>query len=321
MEIIINFIKEINICYVILNLLLLIDLKFYLQTKSIQKRYKNLILLMALTVSIIFFSYGNGLIISIFDLKYLSVKIYLLSVIATNIITLYTFNKELPLGYSTLNYTLFILIMIIFGSIVAIILGNKFEQFYIMDISNAITLIDLSLVSFFLYLIIFSLIYIGDYIFRQHSLQERKEMVKSKNIELAKKRKSHQEHWQTKILAWKEKKQAKKHETINQKPILSEEELLNYQDKQRFYINGVDCSIIFEDSKKENIIKNYHILLNDMEAKLVNGYTLKENKLLRSICMKLRISNLNYIDLDNTSLLNRISPEEYNFLKSIMESH
>ena len=50
----------------------------------------------------------------------------------------------------------------------------------------------------------------------------------------------------------------------------------------------------------------------------MNGFTLEENQLLKSICTKLQVSNLNYIDLHNASILNRVSVEEYNFLKKLM---
>ena len=101
--------------------------------------------------------------------------------------------------------------------------------------------------------------------------------------------------------------------------ILTKEELLKIKDKSNFFINGVDCSIIFEDSINENIIKNYHILLNDINDKLVTGYTLDENKMLKSICIKLNTNKLNYIDLNNLSILNKISLDEYNLLKQINE--
>ena len=64
--------------------------------------------------------------------------------------------------------------------------------------------------------------------------------------------------------------------------------------------------------------KNYHILEEDINAKMVNGYTLEENKILKNICMKLQTNNLQQLDLNNISILNKISPEEYNFLTKII---
>ena len=68
-----------------------------------------------------------------------------------------------------------------------------------------------------------------------------------------------------------------------------------------------------------DIIKNYQILSNNINDKLVNGYTLEENKLLKSICEKLERVDINNIDLDNLSILNKITAEEYTFLKRINE--
>ena len=85
------------------------------------------------------------------------------------------------------------------------------------------------------------------------------------------------------------------------------EDLLASNQGEGFYIHGVDCSIIFEDSHQENILKNYQILSNDIHARLVNGYTLDENKMLKNICMKLQVNNLASIDITNVSLLNKIS--------------
>ena len=99
--------------------------------------------------------------------------------------------------------------------------------------------------------------------------------------------------------------------------ILTEEELFS-MDKKNLYINGIDCSIIFEDSVRDNIFINYQILTKDINATMVNGFTLEENKLLKSICSKLGINNLENIDLDNRVILNKIDVLEYNLLKKIM---
>lgn len=321
MKEIISYIKDINGCYLILNLLLLICFNLYLRSKKIAILRKRIILGIAILISVIGFFYLNGLVQSIFQLKYLSMKSYLLIVAITNFIVLFTINKKVKLGYSIANYTLFILMMIIFGSTLAVVLGNQFEELYVMDISNAVTLIDLSFVIFMLYLIVISLIYIGYYLFSNYSADEMKEIIYTDTEKILEKvkhskakeviEKKEAKKLKPKVSFWKRRKDKKS-------GILTSEELLNSVDKHNFYINGVECSIIFEDSNQENIIKNYHILLNDIHAKLVNGFTLEENQLLKSICTKLQVSNLNYIDLNNVSILNRVSIEEYNFLKKIM---
>ena len=87
--------------------------------------------------------------------------------------------------------------------------------------------------------------------------------------------------------------------------------------KDGFFIDGIDCSVIFEDSDKENIAKNYYILLNDVNAKLTNGYTVSEYTKIKSIMNKLNIKDLNSINLD-INVLNRITIDEYNILKNYL---
>ena len=102
--------------------------------------------------------------------------------------------------------------------------------------------------------------------------------------------------------------------------ISSDRVILSKKEEQEgFYIDGVDCSIIFEDNDKTTIIKNYYILLNDINAKLVNGYTLQENIKLKKIINKLNIKDLNNIDLD-INKLSRITIDEYNFLKKYLDN-
>lgn len=315
MEQVINFVKDINVCYLILNLLLLICLNLYLKSRNVEKIKTRFILGVAVLVSVILFSHMNGIIQSIFQLRYLSMKVYLMVVAITNIIALFTINKKIRLGYSIINYTLFILITLIFGAAFAVVLGNKIEALYIMDISNAVTLVDLSFVIFILYLIMMFLIYIGYYLFSSHSnIEQMEKNIQENSVKKRDYLEDNNKKFKLRLSFWKRTKTKLK----KKNSILSPEELLSYKDKNNFYINGVECGIIFEDSNQENIIKNYHILLEDIHAKLVNGFTLEENQLLKSICTKLQVSNLNYIDLHNASILNRVSVEEYNFLKKLM---
>lgn len=283
LNIIKSYIENINICYLVCNILLLIVLNLYLKSKIISKQKRAIYNVLALFLSIITFIYINEIVIGIFKLKYLSVKYYLLLIIVVNFITLITINKNIKYLYKVVNYTLYILITMIFLSCIFIILGNYIDILYLMDISNSITLMNISFVIFIIYLIIFSIIYIGYYIFSSN-------------------------------------KKLKVVENKNSKTTLSREELLNYSDKNNFSINGVDCSIIFEDSNQDNILKNYMILVENIDAKMVNGFTLEENKLLKNICIKLNVNNLSSIDIGNINVLNKISIEEYTFLKSILHN-
>ncbi len=309
----IELIKNTNPCYIFLNILLGIVLFLESSKRSVSTRWKVSFSIIYLIISIISFQYLNGIVINIFGLKYLSVKIYLIMVAIVNLIILITINKKLKRIYSILNYTLFIIITIILGSTIAVILGNKFESLYVMDVKNAINFIDLSLVIFLLYLIGICLTYIGYYIFRNKE-------------ELPQPEKSPRKISFSKLtinplklpeIKWFHKKE--KQPKISS--LLTEEELLHFDHKNTLYINGIDCNIIFEDSNWQNIFKNYQILNQDINARLVNGYTLEENKMLKSICLKLQVANLNHIDIHNVSILNKISIEEYMLLKKVFGSN
>lgn len=313
MKQVIDFITNINICYLVLNGLLLLSVSLYLKQKKIDHVKRRILLFCTFIVSILLFFYFNGVFQNVFTLKYLSVKSYLLVLAVTNIITLVTINKRIRIGYAILNYTLFILMMLVFIVVFIVMLGNKFPQFYLMGIQNVVTLIDLSFVIFILYLIGIMIVYIGYYVFASYQIHDLKNLlfiIKTSIVPKKKKKKA--------LSFWKHKninKDKEKKKVI----ILTPEELLGYEDKNNFYINGVECSIIFEDSNQGNIVKNYYILVEDIHAKMVNGFTLDENKLLKSICTKLEVVNLENIDIHNVNILNRVSIEEYNFLKRIME--
>lgn len=300
MKQIILFVTNINVCYLVLNILLILRTFLYLKQKNIKTLKRRILLFCVIGILIAIFPYFNNIFQNVFSLKYLSVKGYLIVLAITNIITLITINKKIKLIYTILNYTLFILMFMIFLVVLFVIISNKIPQIYFMNIQNVVVLVDLSLVIFLIYFILCMFINNLYYIFLNYkfkfNFKLKKEKLKKDKI-----------------------KQKNKVVDVNLKKdiILSEEELLNYKDKNNFYINEVECSIIFEDSNTDNIIKNYHILLENIDAPLVNGFTLKENKLLKSICTKLDIYNLSDINIYNLSILNKISVEEYNFLKNL----
>ena len=86
-----------------------------------------------------------------------------------------------------------------------------------------------------------------------------------------------------------------------------------------FVIDGIDCSAIFDIGNKKEILENYYILLNDIDAKLTNGYTIKEYNKIKSIINRLNISDINNINLD-IKKLSLINIDEYNLLKSYLSS-
>ena len=284
---------KINICYLVLNMLLLLIGKNYLEKKKTSFKKEMIVLGAYLIFTLLTYSYINGILNNIFKLSFLDTKAYLILLIITNVIMLYTINNKIKLIYKIPNYLLFILLMIILGANLSIVLGNKYSTFYIMDIGNAINLMDLSFVIFILYLIVIAMIYLSFQIVEKNKKEIIKRIKKIKNdlFKIALSRKKNK--------------------------FLTKEELLNYDKSKGLYINGKECSIILEDSNKDNIIKNYETLNKDINAKLTNGYTLEENKLLKSICMKLNVGTLRNVDINNGTLLNRINIEEYNLLKKI----
>lgn len=270
-----------KIFYLVLIILIISVINIVLSKKKINSNYKYLINGISLILISLITTYYKDIVDTIFNLKYLSIKLYMIVLIIVNIITIYTLNKEINKIYKIANYLLFGVINIILTIILILVLGININLLKNNLTTYNVLLINISLIIFILYLISISIIYVY------------KKFKKNNNKE--------------EIILEKE---------IFEK-ILSKEELLSINNKEMFTINGIECGIIFEDSIPDNIVKNYHILLNDINNKLVNGYTLEENKLLKSICTKLDIRNLDNLDLNNLSILNKITPEEYNFLKGI----
>lgn len=287
----------------ILEILFWIVAMLFMDKKNLEKKYKVIFTIGYIIISILTFSYLNGLVVNIFKLKYLSVKTYLIVIVIVNAISLFTMNKKIKPIYSALNYILFITMIIILGSTIAIILGNKIPVFYVMDVKNAVNFIDISMIIFIFYLICLCLTYIG------YSFFENKEEIQEKSKEKFTLWKKEQENKKKQLSFVKKKK-----ESI---PSITKEELLMHDRTIPLYIHDEDCSIIFEDSNTENIYKNYQILAHDIHAKMVNGYTLEENKMLKNICLKLQVTRLANIDMNNVSILNKISIEEYQLLRNI----
>lgn len=315
-----------KIVFLSLIVLSLTIVNIFLAKKNVNSNYKyainGVILIIIATLTSQFYNVIEG----IFTLKYLSVKLYIVVLIITNIITIITLQKNIKLIYKIINYLFFIVISTILVINIMVITATKLNLTPVSSLQDAISLINISTIVLMFYLTIISITYII------MNLKDNKETPKEENVEVIKQKKERKalklkakntskEPKLTKepkekvsILTKKEKKSKSKKQTV-----LTNEQLLAYKNKQNFSINGVNASIIFEDSIPENIIKNYHLLLEDINNKLVNGYTLEENKLLKSICTKLETNNLNQIDINNLSILNKISIEEYNLLKKLYE--
>lgn len=311
MENILTFIPKLKIFYLLLIIFIMIIVNIIINKRNINNNYRYFINGITLIIISLLTSYYNDIIEGIFRLNFLSVKFYIVILIIINVITLITIQKDLKPVYKIINYTMFSIVSLILGIILLMIVGIKLGIISTIFSKYTIMLLNISIIVFIIYLTIISFIYIVknlnnvEITFDKEKLNQKISSFKTFIF--------------NKIKSIKEKQNSNNEtekESINR---LTPEELLSYEKKEDFSINGIDCSIIFEDSIPENIIKNYHILSEDIDAKMVNGYTLKENILLKSICTKLKVNNLNYIDISNLSILNKITVEEYNFLKQFYE--
>ena len=278
-----------NVCYLILSCLFLIVLILYLRRKRILFIYKIIIIGLYVLITFLSCSYFNGIFNSIFKLKYLNAKAYLGLIVISNIILLYTFNRSIRLWYKVCNILLFMFLIFNLVFVISVLLGNRYEVFYLMDVSNAVNFVDLSFIAFLFYLITICIIYIGYNIFSSNN------NIKSFFVNLI------------------------MDDELEPPDVLSPEEVLSYREQGDFYINGVDASIIFDNSSLEDIVMNYYILYHDINAKLLNGFTLDENKMLKNICIKLEADDLNSIDLNDASVIDKINDDEYNLLKKVYE--
>ena len=296
---IIAFITNINPSFIISSLLFLIVTLLFLHKKNANNLIKEYIAIVYIIIMWGIFYFINDKLNDIFKLNYLSIKLYLILLIIGNIIMLITINKKISKSYKIINTILFISNMIILVLNILTILGNNYNYLKITTKEECVKLIDINIIIFIIYLNLLCIIYIIKYLVS--------------NIKIKKKYKT------------------KEIEKPNIKAVIDDKELsiisvpprikyYNPNENTSFIIDGIDCSIIFEDNNKENIIKNYYILLNNINAKLINGYTLEENIRIKNIINKLNIKDLNDIKLD-VNKLNRITIYEYNLLKSYLKNN
>lgn len=299
---IINFLDNMNIGYVALSILILIVSLLFLSKKRVNNTLREIYIILYVTLAWVGFYFFNDILNSIFDFKFLSVKLYLILLIIGNIIMLININFNIRKVYKIINYMLFTTNLLIFITNIVIIIGNKYNIFVIASLEDVTTLTDINFIIFISYLIIMCIMYI--FLDVLASVQEKIKILK---YDLKEKKE-------------KTKKQ-KELSPVIPKESLSNQNVVYYKKdgQDGFFIDGIDCSIIFEDDNKDNIIKNYYILLNDVNAKLINGYTLNEYKKIKNIINKLNIKDLNNIELD-VNKLSKITIDEYNLLKRYLSS-
>ena len=299
---IINFLDNMNIVYVALSILILIVSLLFLSKKKVNNTLREIYIILYVTLAWVGFYFFNDILNSIFDFKFLSVKLYLILLIIGNIIMLININFNIRKVYKIINYMLFTTNLLIFITNIVIIIGNKYNIFVIASLEDVTTLTDINFIIFISYLIIMCIMYIF-----LDVLAIVQEKIKILKYDLKEKKE-------------KTKKQ-KELSPVIPKESLSNQNVVYYKKdgQDGFFIDGIDCSIIFEDDNKDNIIKNYYILLNDVNAKLINGYTLNEYKKIKNIINKLNIKDLNNIELD-VNKLSKITIDEYNLLKRYLSS-
>jgi hypothetical protein len=294
-----DFINNINMGYVILMILfLIVSLLFLLKKKNI--------LNFKLFLLGYFVLFGGGLLKlndlfnNIFKLNYLSVKLYLVLLIIGNVIMLVSINFEIKRSYKMINLMLFITNFMIAIVNILIVISNKFNFFVLSDLDATLKLMNINYIIFLGYLYCLCLIYIIEYVI---SIIKDKIKLKKKNV--IDNNDIYDKAANTNVGEEKNKySYSFKGEEVKDKG---------------FYIDGVDCSAIFEDDNKENVSKNYYILLNDVNAKLTNGYTIKEYTKIKDILRKLRINDFNDFNFDSNEL-EKISSYEYNLLKKYIRN-
>lgn len=294
---IMNFLDSMNISYVTLSILVLIVSLLFLSKKKVNSVIKEFYIIVYVSVAWIGFYFLNDPLNTIFNFKFLSIKLYLILLIIGNIIMLININFKINIIYKITNYMLFATNTLIFAANTAIILSNKYINSQIVPLESITTLIDINLIIFIFYLITICIIYI--IVFTVNLVN---------NIKLRK-------------LNMQKPKKETIEEPLTVPNQTSKEKVysLKENNQEGFYIDGIDCSIIFEDENQDNIMKNYYILLNDVNAKLTNGYTINEYKKIKNIINKLNIKDLNNIELD-VNKLNKITIDEYNILKKYLSS-
>ena len=289
---IIKFTENANISYIILFILLLIVLLLFLRKKNTNFLVKESCIIIYTSLAWIIFYFTNDILNEIFRLQFLSIKLYLVVLIISNIIMLITINKNINKTYKIINTMLFLSDIIILVLSIITIIGNKSSYFLTITLNDCVKLININFIIFIIYLITLCITYIIKEIVNTIQSKQRlnKYTIEKPNIKEVIEDKS------TKL-------------TIPQN--------LQNNQEEGFFIDGVNCSIIFEDPNKENIVKNYNILLNDINAKLTNGYTLKENIKIKDIFNKLSIKDINTATI-NVNKLSKMTEDEYNLLKKYL---
>ena len=127
-------IKDINIYLIILDILFLIVSFLFLNKRKVSIRTKDIFVMSYTLINLLLFSYLNELLSNIFSFEFISVKLYLITILLSYVIYLITINKSFKLKYKILNYILFIISSLSLFINIYIILTNKLVLWLISDV-------------------------------------------------------------------------------------------------------------------------------------------------------------------------------------------
>ena len=291
-----ELIYNINLSYVVLSCLFLVVSLLFL-CKKINKKFpiKIYIILYFVSAIIGLFKFNN-MFNNVFNLNYISIKLYLILLIVGNIIMLITLNFKIKIQYKILNYMLFMTNVGIAIVNIIILITNKTNMFVIVKLSESIKLININFILFIFYLYGLFILYIVSYIvniIKDKFFVKKEEIVNSNVVE---------------------------DNVSNEIDIVEDNYIDDNFNEGVFVIDGIDCSAIFDDEDIEDSLKNYYILLGDVNAKLTNGYTIQEYTKIRDIMNKLNIKNYDLMNI-NINELNKMSIDDYNLLKSYLKKN
>ena len=294
----VNFLTNINLCFVSLTIIVFILSFLFLSKKKVNSFLKRLYIIIYVILSWLCFYFFNDVFNEIFNLSYFSVKAYLLLLIIVNIITIVNINFVKKIVYKVINYMMFLVNALIFFMAGFILLGSKLDIIKASS-DDLFKFMNINFIAFLVYLNIMGVIYLIDMLFNRKKVEKNNitiDNVISNELEI---------------------------DDVEIEDIEEEykdnEEACFGDNSNGFVIDGIDCSAIFDNSSHDEIMKNYYILLNDVNAKLINGYTIHEYTKIKSIIDKLGIKDLSKVKLD-INKLSAITYDEYNLLKSYLNS-
>ncbi|MBR3162035.1 MAG: hypothetical protein IKF19_04825 [Bacilli bacterium] len=296
-----NFLGNVNIAFVSLIVVSFILSSLFLFEKKRSLYLKELYIILFVIVSWVCFYFFNDKLNSIFKLEYLNIKSYLLLLIIVNIITIINVNYVKSLLYKIINYMMFVSNVLIFILEVSLLLIGKSNIHYV-SLKTLVTFMNINYIIFIVYINILGYLYLIILFvnkIKKHILVNKEKVVEVDSIS----------SFDDEELIEVDNDSGAVNNGLNN----------NVKEDNNFIIDGVDCSVIFGDLDKREVLENYYILLNDVNAKLVNGYTVFEYTKIKDIINRLEIKDLNKIKLD-INKLSMITYDEYNLLKSYLSS-